>query len=256
MNTTTSTLKHADNFNTGFVQCNICLNIAKEAVESICCHNIFCDSCTDTVKMQKDVCPTCRKTILETAPCHLARRIIGSIPTECPFGCEKVLPRVEMPDHQKKCPKRIYTCSHMGCNFKSTKDEYNEHIFKLHSDSLIEAFDDLNKKKKYNKKGKASGYYKQGGEHPMNGTYKMEDGRLTLSTEDEVGKATWEGTVSMIDGKTSLNKKYAGAHGVKYEGYINEELTEINGKWAIHGSGDDFKLILHNEEEKNEATQQ
>ena len=41
--------------------CSLCLDIAADAVESECCHQIFCASCSAKCIRTFNKCPTCRK---------------------------------------------------------------------------------------------------------------------------------------------------------------------------------------------------
>jgi hypothetical protein len=68
-----------------FLTCCICLEIAKKAVECVNCNNIMCEECVNGLKKQE--CPSCRKEKFKVKPSILARRMIGTIPCDCPNSC-------------------------------------------------------------------------------------------------------------------------------------------------------------------------
>jgi len=228
-----------------YLRCIICLELAEEALESLCCHNIYCESCVIATKLKKDSCPTCRKNGFSTAIAFLARKMINALPVNCSFGCGTTVPLLEMKTHKNKCLYHIYSCSNIGCEFKGNFDNYTDHIIKFHTYDAIQAFDELNLRKRFCKRGKIVGYYKQGDkEHVMTGTYVMENSKLFLNTQDEVGVANWEGEIDITSGKIHLSKKYSEYPSVEYTGLINHDLNKIIGTWNIGHASDEFQLEL------------
>ncbi len=78
--------------------CAICFEVAENAVESECCHNLFCEECAKQIKQ----CPTCRKARFLTKTNILVRRMIEELEIECPF-CNSLLQRGNLEQHKKNC---------------------------------------------------------------------------------------------------------------------------------------------------------
>ena len=84
------------------MNCIICLEPAKHAVECEKCGIILCDECAKSIK--KKECPQCRKDLV-TKPSLLARRMIGAMPAVCPLGCGMSTTRGDLDAHlAKTCP--------------------------------------------------------------------------------------------------------------------------------------------------------
>lgn len=114
--------------------CGICLDHAEEAVETSCCHHIFCRECLAKVKNR--ICPQCRKTF-KALVAHLARRMIGEMETFCPNkSCDVKTSRSELAYHLQKCQFRILTCS--LCMFSGLKEDLGTHLVREHLDATLE----------------------------------------------------------------------------------------------------------------------
>ena len=110
------------------------MDYAEEAVETSCCHHIFCRDCI--AKVKNGSCPQCRKT-LKTIVAHLARRMIGEIETCCPNkSCGVKTSRSELVHHLPKCQFRILTCS--LCLFAGLKEDLGTHLVGEHLDITLE----------------------------------------------------------------------------------------------------------------------
>lgn len=81
------------------LECPICKDIARNAVETSCCHHIFCAQCIGRV----DTCALCRE-LFTTTPNYTIRRIIEAIPQECP-QCTKSIARSDIRAHKNGCVK-------------------------------------------------------------------------------------------------------------------------------------------------------
>ncbi|KAK6190887.1 hypothetical protein SNE40_002658 [Patella caerulea] len=114
--------------------CAICLEVADAAVETSCCHHIFCESCLD--RLQDNACPTCRARYTAT-PSFLARRIIGGLEIECIYNCGIKLTRSEKKSHELTCPKKVFSCSAKACGFEGTRDAFLNHLHTEHPDALL-----------------------------------------------------------------------------------------------------------------------
>ena len=111
--------------------CGICLELAEDAVETTCCHQLFCKKCTTDI----DSCPICRKH-LEVGPSHFVRRIIGQIKKPCLF-CEDLFELGEMKSHQERCGKRPVQCLFDFCDFSGSKVEFLDHLVVIHDSDLV-----------------------------------------------------------------------------------------------------------------------
>lgn len=89
--------------------CPMCLELASNAVECTACNNIFCESCVQALKTRS--CPSCRQQDFQTRPSIVVRRMIGSLPQVCPNECGTTTTYGEMPNHLRKCEKRLITCA-------------------------------------------------------------------------------------------------------------------------------------------------
>lgn len=112
--------------------------LAKDAVECNACSNLMCHECTKALK--KKECPACRNADFQPRASMLARRMIGSLPLDCPNECGVTTTVGNMSDHLKKCPKRKLECAKCK-NFEGDKDAFLEHIFTKHEAFLFENFD-------------------------------------------------------------------------------------------------------------------
>ena len=90
-------------------QCPICLVLAENAVETKCCNHAYCEEHAKTIAAGGGKCPTCRTTPFRYRPAVMARRIINSLPTECPFCKSSSIQRGNLEDHKKNCSKRPAT---------------------------------------------------------------------------------------------------------------------------------------------------
>jgi len=116
--------------------CSICLEVANNAVETSCCHHVFCETCLS--RMLGRECPQCRATF-QVLVSHIARRIIGNMPVACIYKkCGQTLTRSTAKDHERLCKYRIYICPAVGCSFQSEKQGYIKHLFKDHSETIAE----------------------------------------------------------------------------------------------------------------------
>lgn len=115
--------------------CPICMDICEDAVESNCCHRIFCSICLSKVQ----TCPNCRKAppsfTFETA--HFVRRVIGNISVDCPEGCGAQVTRSELKAHVKNCPSQQIACPAPNCGFKDEQKMFARHLLEAHEDTLV-----------------------------------------------------------------------------------------------------------------------
>ena len=118
-------------------KCLCCLDYAREAVESLCCGIILCAQCAPALNK----CPGCRNSPMRTQTSVLARRIIASLPVDCPFCAHKTSVS-ELDKHLEFCPKRVVLCDELGCDFEGVVPEFFEHIAAVHLETLLDEFDE------------------------------------------------------------------------------------------------------------------
>ena len=101
-----------------FVTCLICLEIADDAMETSCCHKIYCRDCLS--KVESRLCPTCRQEF-KMIISHTTRRIIGSLPASCPnAGCSLESTVSEIKVHERKCEFLKRACLIPDCQVCAT----------------------------------------------------------------------------------------------------------------------------------------
>ena len=135
----------ADNENLDLsLTCAICLDVASadDAVETSCCHHLFCLNCIENVKP----CPSCRQDDFQKLPAYFARRLIGNLTVLCPNdGCTNKISRSNLAKHLAvHCAYKQITCPDPQCNgFKCTKKSFLEHLTTKHEQFLFENFEKL-----------------------------------------------------------------------------------------------------------------
>jgi hypothetical protein len=120
--------------------CNICLNICENAVQTTCCHNLFCKQCIlESFKYSKK-CPMCREE-LNYVPCIIIRKLIGSIEEDCPlcgFKEKKINMAIHINEaHKDEDPTVLFTKCRSKYDIKIF-DEYPAEVnCKTHNHKLI-----------------------------------------------------------------------------------------------------------------------
>ena len=145
LQTAMNTLEHINHS----LICAICLDMASvdDAVETSCCHQLFCSSCIGNVS----ACPTCRKPGFPTVPAYFARRLIGNLMVACPNeGCTKRVSRSNLPEHLAvHCEFRDLCCPDPQCaGFKGGRKSFLSHLMSKHEELLVKNFANLWKKAK------------------------------------------------------------------------------------------------------------
>ena len=116
------------------LECPICLETARDAVECQECAQILCNECTITLTK----CPMCRKESSFRASAF-ARRLINNLPTNCP-NCNMKTTNIELNSHIDICPERKVNCS--LCDANQSVKEIASHAANLHSLELTNIFFD------------------------------------------------------------------------------------------------------------------
>lgn len=111
------------------LNCPLCMEYCKDAVECLVCQNLFCKDCTnDLNNNNKDKCPLCRQDTQFKAS-QLGRRLINSIPTQCE-DCQQITTIGELNNHKEKCIESRLECS--LCETSVKKGEYLDHLSNNH----------------------------------------------------------------------------------------------------------------------------
>lgn len=114
------------------LECPICLDLARDAVECTQCASILCEVCAKELKK----CPICRaeKSFKDSA---FARKIINNLPQKCQY-CDFKAPLVELKYHLPKCENRKYECN--VCVFSGSKEDFLKHLVYTHNEILYDYF--------------------------------------------------------------------------------------------------------------------
>lgn len=124
-----------------FLKCHICLDVAEQAMEMSCCHNIFCESCIITYAKSSSSCPICRAPSIAFSPSEFIRQIVNDKMINCPFGCKQQFKRSQIDLHKPNCQNIEYFCAIEKCEFMGKREAVIIHLFEAHQNSVLEAFD-------------------------------------------------------------------------------------------------------------------
>ena len=115
------------------LECGICLQICRAAVESSCCFHLFCKGCLINWKS----CPICRREPLNSAPSHAVRRMISRLPVKCEH-CQKEIQRNLLEGHKFECKMLNHKCSF--CEYTGPLQQFFEHVNTAHVTDLLKYF--------------------------------------------------------------------------------------------------------------------
>ena len=110
--------------------CGICLDIVEDAIETCCCHQLFCESCVKGLA----ACPMCRKS-LNTTISHIIRRMVSNIEKPCDY-CNIMFQRGNLKSHLEVCTMKPTSCIMDGCNFDGTRELLLNHMITAHVKEL------------------------------------------------------------------------------------------------------------------------
>ena len=132
-----------------FFECALCFDTAEDAVETNCCHRIYCFGCSQQIEKEYKNCPICKKVNVKFSISHPIRRMIGSMPAQCPNKCNMRITRSSLKEHLiKYCPNKKNPCTVKGCKFEyplGNKISYCNHISQTHHTIMLQSFDYYNK---------------------------------------------------------------------------------------------------------------
>eukprot|EP00831_Metopus_contortus_P070462 TRINITY_DN6398_c0_g1_i1.p1 TRINITY_DN6398_c0_g1~~TRINITY_DN6398_c0_g1_i1.p1 ORF type:complete len:306 (+),score=37.64 TRINITY_DN6398_c0_g1_i1:126-1043(+) len=129
-----------------YLSCRICLCFAENAVETECCHNVFCEECINKIKQNNGTCPMCRKVDFSFSPSFFVRKIVDDKLMPCPFGCKKELKKSEIAAHRLDCECNEFKCKY--CEFKGKKEVFMDHLVMTHEAMLFGGVESKKEKSK------------------------------------------------------------------------------------------------------------
>lgn len=110
-----------------FFSCMICLDPAVDAVESLCCHKVFCDQCAKYCLDQP--CPNCRTNSFDVTPSFSVRQFLGNLEINCSNDrCNMKTIRSNLADHLSICEFSVVKCKNNGCPVGIVRKDLNEHF--------------------------------------------------------------------------------------------------------------------------------
>ena len=127
------------------LKCFLCKQLADNALETNCCHVLFCEACVRPLVDQ--FCLVCNKPF-ETQESHASRRIIGNMPAICSHdGCKFKTTRSELNAHETKCDFKILDCVFEECDERCRSFDLPQHLFEKHAEKVVESLKGLNQMK-------------------------------------------------------------------------------------------------------------
>ena len=113
------------------LECEICLEILNDPVQTTCCGQCYCKNCIAQVKSK--VCPHCRAKV-EVFPDKRSPRLINDLEILCPYHIENKCrwkgSASELNNHLKNCDIKPITCP-LGCNKQFERKNKDIHITHL-----------------------------------------------------------------------------------------------------------------------------
>lgn len=109
------------------VNCPICLDMIEEAMETPCCHNIFCEKCI----IRTEVCPICTAEYnkFHLTPNIPMRRLINEIVIKCTNEqCEVQCTKANMEKHLESCLYQAVSCPNSPSCKNLIRKDLDEHI--------------------------------------------------------------------------------------------------------------------------------
>jgi len=111
----------------GELECPVCLQIPREGPVAMCpVGHLVCKNC----RVNVTTCPTCRRQMLQDGTNILANKMIEEIPHPCKysqFGCEIKKLKIELEEHEARCPERTIKCPYLNCKDEVQIRRYHDH---------------------------------------------------------------------------------------------------------------------------------
>ncbi|KAG8271486.1 hypothetical protein J6590_061040 [Homalodisca vitripennis] len=116
-------------------KCPVCLDRVRSP--TTLCNNghAICRQC----KQLQKVCPTCRAPFSRINPVFL-NTLMELLPSQCrnsSRGCDKVLSRESLADHELQCQYRLERCRVRGCSWHEEVTQLLTHVEGKHPESLL-----------------------------------------------------------------------------------------------------------------------
>ena len=112
------------------LKCCICLEFARDPVETNCCQRIMCKTCMDKLS---NMCPICRKKCTYSSS-MVTKRMINHLDYECEYCTEK-MKMGELKSHMLKCERFQLKCP--CCSEKMEKNKLMNHMACNHCVELM-----------------------------------------------------------------------------------------------------------------------
>ena len=109
--------------------CPLCLELAKDAVESSCCTKIYCLRCIQNAAQKFKECPCCRSPNMTYSSSRIARKVISEIKVPCDH-CQLDVESGDMDAHLVKCPQVKIKCK--LCNLQLVQADVLKHTAGKH----------------------------------------------------------------------------------------------------------------------------
>ena len=110
------------------LNCLICQELPRDAVETLCCHVLACAECMKAELKTRKRCPHCQNETFQTQPAVQVRRLIDRFQIRCEF-CGSVLARTAIEEHRNGCKavsdRELRACGAPDCKF-SAGFQYSE----------------------------------------------------------------------------------------------------------------------------------
>lgn len=116
-----------------YLRCAHCSGIVVDPQELSCCHALSCAVCISTKSI---LCPKCKKPF-DSKEAVIPKRMINEQKAKCAFNCGFESSVSEVRAHAVKCGEREFHCAVPGCDFKSKKGLFIEHLKGIHTKVLI-----------------------------------------------------------------------------------------------------------------------
>ena len=114
------------------LKCRVCGNIAENAVESVCCADIFCEKCS--------------KILINCQNCGVFAKFVQNIPVQkitenilqpCVF-CKNEYLRKNMSKHYLDCPLATHDC--LICSSSIYSKDITQHLLENHEEIIFKNF--------------------------------------------------------------------------------------------------------------------
>ena len=115
------------------IMCCICLEPAKNAMETTCCAHLLCADCTAGIHK----CPLCRVAECEFRDSVAMRRVINNMKVICDF-CNVSTTLSCLSEHKFSCPEQEHTCHYSNCGITLKRAAMLSHLITEHGAETLQ----------------------------------------------------------------------------------------------------------------------